>query len=1245
MKKSKMTVQAPVKPKAHKGAFALHSLEPEFDQDSHGSYVDYLVGLIEPASENTQDNDQPRPPRNLALTGSYGSGKSSILKEVERRLGDRVVNLSLSTLGREPSPQQTQGEKGVETPAITNAIQKEIVKQLLYREKPSAVSGSRYRRIEPFDGRRASIVAAILAALGTLLVASTGFASRIESILNGNPFGLLGLYSVIFGVIAFSIFLIQKLFHNRIWIEKLSTASATVSLTGSTSSYFDQYLDEIVHFFETTGHDVVIIEDLDRFDDPYIFETLRELSTLLNTSDQIKPRTITFVYAVKDSIFEQLGKISVHGKQLTMQELKAFAATNRAKFFDIVVPVVPFISKRNARDLLSQELNKSGFKLSKALIDLSAKHLVDMRLIKNVHNEYGIFVEKILGPGGIDELKHDQLFAMVVYKNLNLADFEKIKVGDSDLDRIFTDYRKLVNEQIRRLNAEAAQLDRTARRNDASQDRAKTLGARLEELLSWTLNAAGGDIASSSFTFAGEASSTIDWRTAQFWSRWVADQTLVLEVSYSIQAVVAYYGSQTVQRSMNISFGDVRAKLDTDPDPEAWRTDGAAAARQQAEMKRSQAATLRRASMQALLELPEFTISVGTDDLSFDAAVKARVGDGLTLDLIRGGFIDRYFGLYVSLYYDNTVTAQARNFILHAVDANEMDINAPVGDATEVAAMIDDAGDTIFSGRSIYNVDVFNALLITIDPRFKTSIKNLVAMGDDAVAFLDAYVSGGKYPEKLITALTPHWPGIFQYLITSNIVDDRRQLELIDAALSAADTATPYATPAELRELIEAEYASLSALTTDHDVAPEGAMRVISELDVKLADLRELSKGFREYAIERSLYVINVENVSLALGDDASVALDRIAATKKNVYTYLINNLPDYVRVFEDWSTPANTIDTKDGFAPTITDMAGQPREAVSAVLANAAESWVLIKIEGAPPEIWPVLMGTGHLKHTFGNLARYADVRGIDDDATTWLEQTPNLLEVKNVEESEKLKLAAAVVNASLLSAGTKVATLQSIALDGYLPYTSIEKDAITGEAIQALVSNGLVEDSQDAFEYLDGADWGVRRGFILGSSRFYEYLADLTPSRDDLTAIIADPDVNGDVKGAIVTNLTSLETLLTREAATSAAEHALALNASLDATQILVLARTHAPAPTLVKLIDHLSPATTTPELLSILEAMPSPYDRLVEAGGWARLPNTAEDMRLADDLHARGVVSSRDLAPAGETFRVNKRRRFEA
>src|SRR5690606_16641765 len=65
-------------------------------------------------------------------------------------------------------------------------------------------------------------------------------------------------------------------------VTDFSAAGASVKLTTKNSTYFDEYLDEIVYFFDRERPRYVIFEDLDRFDDPHIFEALRELNTLLN---------------------------------------------------------------------------------------------------------------------------------------------------------------------------------------------------------------------------------------------------------------------------------------------------------------------------------------------------------------------------------------------------------------------------------------------------------------------------------------------------------------------------------------------------------------------------------------------------------------------------------------------------------------------------------------------------------------------------------------------------------------------------------------------------------------------------------------------------------------------------------------------------------------------------------------------------------------------------------------------------
>ena len=68
----------------------------------------------------------------------------------------------------------------------------------------------------------------------------------------------------------------------------------------------------------------MFFEDLDRLEDPSIFIHLRELNTLLNNYDGIKGR-IVFVYAIRDDIFTD---------------------TDRTKFFEFIIPVIPIINLR-----------------------------------------------------------------------------------------------------------------------------------------------------------------------------------------------------------------------------------------------------------------------------------------------------------------------------------------------------------------------------------------------------------------------------------------------------------------------------------------------------------------------------------------------------------------------------------------------------------------------------------------------------------------------------------------------------------------------------------------------------------------------------------------------------------------------------------------------------------------------------------------------------------------------------------
>ena len=65
-------------------------------------------------------------------------------------------------------------------------------------------------------------------------------------------------------------------------------------------SYFDKYLNEVLYLFEQSGADVIVFEDIDRYNSVKIFQRLREINTLINRKNN---KTIRFFYLLRDDMF------------------------------------------------------------------------------------------------------------------------------------------------------------------------------------------------------------------------------------------------------------------------------------------------------------------------------------------------------------------------------------------------------------------------------------------------------------------------------------------------------------------------------------------------------------------------------------------------------------------------------------------------------------------------------------------------------------------------------------------------------------------------------------------------------------------------------------------------------------------------------------------------------------------------------------------------------------------------------
>ncbi|WEV69521.1 hypothetical protein OZX73_01090 [Bifidobacterium sp. ESL0775] len=362
----------------------LQTLTPQYDPEhhSHMVYIKYLIEAL--------NNDKNR---NIALSGAYGTGKSSILDGLQQNpvWKRHIFTISLSTLAphaddnesvsngtfkisrTESSSQgtftvpQKANQKPPET--TTRKLQRAIVKQLIFANKPNKAKQSKYTLAHKTDAVHIATESFFSAICITILLMLFGAGKRFALInstlhldqiplaqaivtklnLNAQNATVIGeaitAFIITFLICCFFYFICAP-FH----ITSLSFDKTAVSLGGTPNAYFDDFLDEIIYFFETNRrYTVVVFEDLDRFGEPEIFDDLRELNTLINKAPGVK-QTVRFIYAIKDSIFDS-DKLSNQDDGNSNSD-KDQPGSSRAKFFDIIISVVPFSAAFDSTELL-----------------------------------------------------------------------------------------------------------------------------------------------------------------------------------------------------------------------------------------------------------------------------------------------------------------------------------------------------------------------------------------------------------------------------------------------------------------------------------------------------------------------------------------------------------------------------------------------------------------------------------------------------------------------------------------------------------------------------------------------------------------------------------------------------------------------------------------------------------------------------------------------------------------------------
>lgn len=363
---------------------------------------------------------------NIALDGNYGTGKSSILNCLRDDLVWDFFHKSktVSFLSFQTFNNSTQNDE-----EISKNLQSEIVRQLYYGEKPNKLKGSGYRRIGKTYFVGAILLSIILSLSLYFFIYKINIQELFQEIVdlvekNDHPLRL-DIFTIIWLIITLSFATIFNLFFQFISngnIKSVSAKDLSIDLTDKNPD-FTQLIDLLIFYFKKTKRRVIFFEDLDRANNPRIFEELRQLNFAINNSRCRKIfGSVKFIYAIKSDIFCVPKDQSVGVEKIN------------SKIFDLVIPVIPFLTRMNFSYIFKLECQKVGLEEKfYGIENILSRHSADMRVVKFILNNI-IAYQNTFELN--DKKDYRNIAALSVLRVYEPEEFIKISTGNGQLDKI-----------------------------------------------------------------------------------------------------------------------------------------------------------------------------------------------------------------------------------------------------------------------------------------------------------------------------------------------------------------------------------------------------------------------------------------------------------------------------------------------------------------------------------------------------------------------------------------------------------------------------------------------------------------------------------------------------------------------------------------------------------------------------------------------------------------------------------------
>ena len=816
--------------------------------------------------------------RNIAISGAYGSGKSSLIESYKKYLQTtnankkpdiKFLHISLAHFHQENNYISSVLNKEANSKNENNELsilEAKILNQLIHQISSEQIPQSNFavKRITSKRDLLAITVSSIIFLLFMLdiifsatwkkFVLSLEY-SGLKDLLLGFTTKIFLLSSAVWSMGLFAIFLyyIIKIQKYKNIFRKLKFQGNEIEIvTESSDSFFDKYLNEVVYLFANADVDVIVFEDIDRFDNVRIFERLREINKL--TNNQLKQyqkketKILRFFYLLRDDIF---------------------CTKDRTKFFDFIIPVVPVVDSSNSYDQLITFLKIyiDGNKIEKSFLEGISLYIDDMRLLKNICNEFHLYYSNINNNNNNNDnndnelgLNANKMFAMMTYKNLFPLDFTLLQMNQGFVFYIFNNKPLHIKNEKDKLLANIANCDLEIKNIESNHHKSK------EKIIN---------------KYRTERNKVRDMHIGS---------NLIKELDNQEQSELDYCQSEYRKNIelINKEKENIQKEILQLPN------------------KKLKYILNKKNIDQIFDEYPSNSNNIEQDKTALE--IKNSPYFSLLKYLIRNGYIDETYADYMTYFYPNSLTIADKIYLRSIMDEIKKEYDYKLNNPELVIGKLQYQID-YFSQPEILNVDLVNYLL-TYSENYAKELKAILCQFSvvENIKFINVLwpALSEKNLYKFIYLLSKYSPNFFQIALLSSLVSI---CILDDFSLKAL-----YCLPQEVIKKIN-EYdnflryyiANKSDYLNIADPNIEQLIKQFKFLDIKFTEINyeTANKDLFNEVYDNSLYELNFANIKLMLSTQYS-AVDEQDIIHRN-YTcvqskpdsplaaYIGQNIDDYL--------------------------------------------------------------------------------------------------------------------------------------------------------------------------------------------------------------------------------------------------------------------------------------------------------------------------------------------------------------